>query len=97
MKKLIAIFLILFTLLLTACNNQHLDTTASTGTTEDTESTNFSQTTVSTGASQTTSSSATEETTKKNLEKPIEVNGYIVPEKLRDKIIFSQMGTFLDF
>ena len=48
MKKLIALFLILSTLCLTACNNQTVETSTSTNKTEQTETTSVAQTTETT-------------------------------------------------
>ncbi|MBQ8496827.1 MAG: hypothetical protein IJ489_05145 [Clostridia bacterium] len=87
MKKALAIFLIIATLGLTACNNQTVETSTYTNKTEQTESTSASQKTETTTAStQTSETTATSETTT-NTAQANENQGYQVPNELKDKII----------
>ena len=92
MKKTIAIFLILSTLCLTACQNQTVETSTSTNKTEKTETT-----TTTTQTSETTSAtkeSQTFETTTEKTEIPETKKGYEIPEELKNKIV---QKSFLNF
>lgn len=82
-KKSFVILLVLTPLLLTACNNQPLETSNSASRTEQTESTGNYQTTENTQTSETT---VTGETTNKT-ENPNENQGYQVAKELKDKIV----------
>lgn len=91
MKKSLAMLLIISTLCLTSCNNAPAETSNFTNQTEDTSMFQTDE------HNQTLQTNYMTDSTTNKIEETIEVNGYIVPEKLRDKIIFSQMGAFLDF
>ena len=91
-KKSFVILLFLGTLLLTACNNQTVETSTSTNKTEQTESTNISQTTKKPESMQTSeikieTFQTSETTTTNKNEMPNENQGYQVAEELKNKII----------
>lgn len=94
MKKLIAIFLILFTLLLTACNNQTTETSTSTNKTEKTETTTTTQTSETTFSTQESQSS---ETTTEKTETTEVPQGYEIPAGLQNILVgVQQLNLFAE-
>ena len=98
MKKFLSLLLIFSTLCFTACNNEIVDTTASTDKTEDTESTNTTfQTTDSDQTTNTNQRTETTETTETTDKPKIPENPSVyIPEGYEDQLVIAQASHFFD-